>query len=111
MIHGVRVTWLALFVGPVFLAHNGPAHAQKAAPPTFAKARAEQGPAETGPSRFGYHDDHDGRRVADVRVKLVERDGLRSLELVVSAVGPGVDPIPGFAGVRGANRHTAEQID
>jgi hypothetical protein len=63
------------------------------------------------PNRFAYHDDHDGRRLADIRVKIVENDGGHSLQLVISAVGPQVQPIPGFAGVRGANRYTAEQIE
>jgi hypothetical protein len=63
------------------------------------------------PNRFEYHDDHDGRRLADIRLKIVEREGRRSLAMVISAVGAQVEPIPGFAGVRGANRHTAEQIE
>src|SRR5262245_27680278 len=63
------------------------------------------------PNRFDYHDDHDGRRLADIRLKVVERDGRPALALVISAVGPQVEAIPGFAGVRGANRHTAEQIE
>ncbi len=68
-------------------------------------------PKVAPPNRFDYHDDHDDRRLADIRLHLVERDGQRSLELVISAVGPQVEPIPGWQGVRGANRHTAEQIE
>src|SRR5207247_500886 len=35
----------------------------------------------------------------------------RSLALAISAVGSQVEAIPGYAGVRGANRYTAEQIE
>lgn len=64
------------------------------------------------PKQFGYHDDHDGRRVADIRLRGVNHDGSRrTLEIVISAVGPDVDAIPGWTGVRGGNRHTAEQIE
>lgn len=61
--------------------------------------------------RFDYRDDHDRRRIADVRVKVVDLGGRRALELTISAVGPSVEPMPGFAGIRGGNRQTAEQID
>jgi hypothetical protein len=61
--------------------------------------------------RFNYRDDHDGRRLADVRLQVVERGGARSLEMTISAQGPLVEPMPGFAGIRGGNRHTAEQLD
>jgi hypothetical protein len=81
---------------------------------TWGAATAQQPaslPKVAPPNRFDYHDDHDGRRLADIRLHLVERDGQRSLELVISAIGPQVEPIPGWRGVRGANRHTAEQIE
>ena len=61
--------------------------------------------------RFDYHDAHDGRSLADVRVSLSGRGKQRSLQMVISAVGPLVDPIPRFRGVRGANRYTAEERD
>jgi hypothetical protein len=49
--------------------------------------------------------------LADIRLKIVEHEERPCLELVISAVGPQVQPIPGFAGMRGANRQTAEQIE
>src|SRR5437870_2456658 len=61
--------------------------------------------------RFDYRDSHDGRRLADIRVEIVPSEGAQSLRLVVSAVGPRVDSIPGFPGIHGANRYTAEQIE
>ena len=61
--------------------------------------------------RFHFKDDHDGRRLADIRLRLIERDGKRSLEMTIAAVGPSVEPIPGWTGVYGANRHTAEQLE
>jgi hypothetical protein len=81
---------------------------------TLVSAPAEQptsSPRVEPADRFAYHDDHDGRRLADIRVQVIERDGVKSLQLSISAVGPQVETIPGFAGVRGANRYTAEQIE
>ena len=66
---------------------------------------------ETAPSEFDYHDDHDGRNLADVRLSFVRQGQQRALLINISAVGPFVDPIPGFRGVRGANRYTAEELD
>lgn len=68
--------------------------------------------AEKSP-QFDYHDDRDGRNLADVELKL-ERTGANaepSLNIRISAVGPNVDPIPGYRGVRGANRFTAEELE
>jgi hypothetical protein len=77
----------------------------------WAEPLATPVPRVVPPSQFDYHDDHDGRRLADIRLKVIERAGVRSLELVIAAVGPQVEPIPGYVGVRGANRYTAEQLD
>ena len=54
--------------------------------------------------RFHFHDDHDNRRLADIRLSVIERDGQRSLRLVISAVDdaqPG-PPTPGPAGAHAA---------
>ncbi|HEX6812775.1 MAG TPA: hypothetical protein VF384_14210 [Planctomycetota bacterium] len=51
------------------------------------------------------------RPVAHVRARvLAGGDGLR-LELAVSALGDGVDAVPGLEGVSGANLRTAEELD
>lgn len=60
--------------------------------------------------RFDYHDDRDGRNLADVRLTVKHQSELPTLEILISAVGPNVDPIPGFRGVKGANRYTAEEL-
>jgi hypothetical protein len=60
---------------------------------------------------YHYIDDHDGRRLASIEIKLHSRGDRPVLQLVISAVGPLVEPMPGFAGLRGANRQTAEQIE
>jgi hypothetical protein len=61
--------------------------------------------------RFDYHDDRDGRNLADVRLTVKHRSELPTLEILISAVGPNVDPIPGYRGVKGANRYTAEELE
>ncbi len=68
-------------------------------------------PPKSGEQRFDFLDDRDQRRLAEIRVALVEKEGKPALQVVISAVGPRVDPIPGFRGIRGANRFTAEQLD
>ena len=60
--------------------------------------------------RFDYHDDRDGRNLADVRLTVKNQSELPTLEILISAVGPNVDPIPGYRGVKGANRYTAEEL-
>src|SRR5262245_57222900 len=68
-----------------------------------------QGPP---PRRFDFFDDHDGRRIADIRLRVVKRERNQvGLDIIISAVGPSVESIPGWTGVRGANRHTAEQLE
>ncbi len=55
------------------------------------------------------------RPVASVRAELMaggaEDDDARWLQLTISAFGPGVDPVPGLAGVSGSNLRTAEELD
>jgi hypothetical protein len=67
----------------------------------------------TSDPRFDYHDDRDGRNLAEVDLKLADQTGDAdpSLNIRISAVGPDVDPIPGYRGVKGANRYTAEELD
>lgn len=60
--------------------------------------------------RFDYHDDRDGRNLADVKLTVKRQSELPTLEILISAVGPNVDPIPGYRGVKGANRYTAEEL-
>ncbi|MCI0378649.1 MAG: hypothetical protein L0215_13665 [Gemmataceae bacterium] len=60
---------------------------------------------------FHYRDDRDGRALAEVQVRRVERDGEPAVEIVISAVGSNIDPVAGYPGVRGANRHTAEAFE
>ncbi len=59
------------------------------------------------PQRFAYRDDHDGRVLAVVEIVAT---GGGEVEMRISAVGASVEPIPGFEGVRGGNRFTAEQL-
>jgi hypothetical protein len=56
-------------------------------------------------------DEGGGRAVAEARACLVrDGDGIR-LRVVASALGPFVDPPPGFEGVRGANAITAREME
>jgi hypothetical protein len=50
------------------------------------------------------------RPVAWVHASLERHAGVVRLRLVVDAEGPGVDPVPGMAGVAGANLHTADDL-
>lgn len=61
--------------------------------------------------RFDYHDDRDSRNLAEVTLTVRNQSELPTLEILISAVGPNVDPIPGYRGVHGANRYTAEEIE
>ncbi|MCI0637898.1 MAG: hypothetical protein L0Y70_02410, partial [Gemmataceae bacterium] len=60
---------------------------------------------------FHYRDDRDGRALAEIHVRRVERDGEPTVEIVISAEGANIDPVAGYPGVRGANRHTAEAFE
>lgn len=58
-----------------------------------------------------YEDEGTGRVLADVRASMLrEPDGRTLLRMDIAAEGPLVQPIPGFAGVHGANRDTAREI-
>jgi len=63
-----------------------------------------------GEPSFDYHDDRDGRNLADVRLTVKRQSDVPTLEILISAVGFNVDPIPGYRGVKGANRYTAEEL-
>jgi hypothetical protein len=56
-------------------------------------------------------DEAGGRTLAALDVELVRDGGRARLSLVAHAEGPEVDPVPGLAGVRGANRITARELD
>ena len=51
------------------------------------------------------------RPVAHVRARTVASGADLRLELSVSALGDGIDPLPGLEGVSGANLRTAEELD
>jgi hypothetical protein len=55
-------------------------------------------------------DEGTGRRLAELRLDLACKAGAVSLRIVATAVGPRVDPVPGWQGVAGANRITAEEL-
>ncbi|MBL8814461.1 MAG: hypothetical protein JNL58_00415 [Planctomyces sp.] len=57
-----------------------------------------------------YLDDDDRRPLADLRFD-VEPTHEQNLKITVSALGPNVEPIAGFRGIRGANRYTAEELE
>lgn len=64
-------------------------------------------------ARHDYREEHGaGRVVAEIGLRL-ERRGAGAAELVLepSAVGPLVEPIPGFRGVRGGNHRTALELE
>src|SRR5262245_53592917 len=55
-------------------------------------------------------DEQPSRVVAEVTATLVrDREGALRLRFLASATGPHVDPAPGWEGVRGVNRITAEE--
>jgi hypothetical protein len=51
------------------------------------------------------------RPVASVRAKVVASGADLHLVVSVSALGAGIDPLPGLEGVSGANLRTAEELD
>jgi hypothetical protein len=75
-----------------------------------ASADRNEPPKRKAATRFDYHDDRDGRNLADVRLTVNHQSELPTLEILISAVGLNVDPIPGYRGVKGANRYTAEEL-
>lgn len=60
---------------------------------------------------FDYVDAEDNRSTAQVETRLVYAGEKIRLELALSAVGMNVQPIPGWMGVWGANRFTAEELE
>jgi hypothetical protein len=55
-------------------------------------------------------DEPGGRALAEVETRLSAAGGSARLELLLSADGAEVEPVPGFAGVRGHNRITAREL-
>ena len=74
--------------------------------------RGDSKPQNSDQATFDYHDDRDGRNLAEIDLKVAKatNDSQSSLDIRISAVGPDVDPIPGYRGVHGANRYTAEEL-
>lgn len=59
-----------------------------------------------------YENGTSGRAIATVRTDLSRRGSREAcLDLAIRATGPFVDPVPGFEGIRGANRITARELD
>jgi len=61
-------------------------------------------------AQLDFRDNDDGRRDADIRAVLEQRDGEVVLRVVSSAVGPSIEPVRGYRGRSGSNRITAEEI-
>jgi len=61
--------------------------------------------------RFDFLDDKDGRVIGDVKVDLLRNDEEYMLRMTISAIGAFVQPVPGYEGIRGANRVTAEELE
>jgi hypothetical protein len=77
--------------------------------------RAPTPPAPLAEARALYLEDAvPPRPVAEVRARVVA-DGAGDtgwrLEIALSPIGAGVEPLPGFAGVPGTNLRTAEELD
>ncbi|MEO6596576.1 MAG: hypothetical protein ABIP94_17630 [Planctomycetota bacterium] len=58
-----------------------------------------------------YEDAFVPRPVAQIAVELVASGEGAFLRVVVAALGPDVDPLPGIAGAPGANLRTAEELE
>jgi hypothetical protein len=65
---------------------------------------------QTRSTPFDYHDDHDGRILAEIRFEVRQHDGGYRVQMVIAAQGPRVAAIPGYRGIAGGNRFTAEQF-
>jgi hypothetical protein len=63
-----------------------------------------------GDRRDAFVEREDGRRVAEIDAALVHDGRATRLVLRVSALGTGVDALPGWEGVPGANLRTAEEM-
>ncbi len=55
-------------------------------------------------------DEQTGRRIGDLRMRLVTTDDAAFLQLHIAASGERVDPVPGYRGVHGANHITARDL-
>ena len=77
-------------------------HEDTPAPDPFAAALHER--------QFDYRDHYDGRIVANVQARLVIMPAGTELRVTVSAVGPRVQPDPGFEGIGGVNLTTAKEM-
>jgi hypothetical protein len=61
--------------------------------------------------RLDYAEDEGtGRRLAAIHAVLERRGATIALRVTAAAIGPQVDAIPGWQGIRGANRITAEEL-
>lgn len=74
----------------------------------FGQSNAHDGPAPV--QQRSYIDDDDQRRLANLQFG-VDPQNRKMLRISIGAMGPVVEPIAGFRGVRGANRYTAEELD
>jgi hypothetical protein len=96
----IPFAWTASFIASPRRECTGPTAPEAAAPAVLLDSR-----------RIDYFEDEGtGRRLAELRVVLERDPGGVSLRIVASAVGPRIDPIPGWQGVSGANRITAEEL-
>jgi hypothetical protein len=76
-----------------------------------ASAPARPHPSILDERRFDYPEDEGtGRLLAAIHVVLERRGAETTLRVTASAIGAGLDPLPGWQGVRGANRISAEEF-
>lgn len=59
---------------------------------------------------FSYTDTSDGRTTAAIRFEISGDEESHRLAGIIGAMGPDIEPAPGFEGVRGANRITADEM-
>jgi hypothetical protein len=96
----IPFAWTASFIASPRRECTGPTAPEAAVPVVRLDSR-----------RVDYlEDEGTGRRLAELRLELAREAGAVSLRIVATAVGPRVDPIPGWQGVAGANRITAEEF-
>jgi hypothetical protein len=82
-----------------------------AAPPRAAERPPTPRAVTLDERRFDYlEDEPTGRVLAEIRARLERQGGDAVLRVTASAIGARVDPVPGWQGVRGSNRITAEEI-
>jgi hypothetical protein len=76
-----------------------------------AACSSDDGARELDRRVTSYVEDEPGARaLAEIDARLSVERGAARLEVVLDAVGPEVEPVPGFAGVRGSNRITAREL-